>query len=68
MARLAVDEADRHLDDLEAGADGAVGQLDLEGVAARADPVEVDRLEHAPVEALEAAGQVAHAQAEQEGA
>ena len=61
---LAVAEDDRHLDHAEAGPHRAVGQLDLEGIAPRADAVEVDRLEHLAAEALEAAGQVAHAQAE----
>src|SRR5581483_6419949 len=38
----AVDERDRDLGDAEPGADGAVGRLDLEGVAARGDGVQVD--------------------------
>ena len=42
--------------------DRAVRELDLEGVAARADRRQVDRLEHLAAEALEAAGEVAHAQ------
>ena len=42
----AVAEDDRHLDDAEAGAQRAVGQLDLEGVAVRAHGRQVDRLEH----------------------
>ena len=65
-ADLAVDEADRHLPDAEALAQRAVGQLDLERVAARVHRVEVDRLEHGAPEALEAAGQVAHRHAEHE--
>ena len=64
MAELAVAKDDRHLDDLEAGAHGAVGELDLECVSARAHAVEVDRLEHLAAEALEAAGEVANLQAE----
>ena len=56
----AVAEDDRHLDDAEAGADRAVGQLDLERVALRAharagrSPRSTSR-----AEALEAAGEVA---------
>src|SRR5262249_1791423 len=61
----AVDEGDRHLFDPESGAQRAVGGLDLEGVAAGVDRVEVERLEHVAPEALEAAGQVAHADTEQ---
>src|SRR4051812_26939313 len=64
-AVLAVDEGDRHLDDAEPGAQRAVGGLDLEGVAARVDRAQVERLQHLAAEALEAAGQVAHADAEQ---
>ena len=40
------------------GCDRPVGHLDLEGVAASLDRVEVDRLQHLAAEALEAAGQV----------
>src|SRR5207248_1399770 len=43
---------------------GAVCGLDLKGIAARADAVEVDRFEHLAPKALEAPGQVAHAQPE----
>src|SRR6266513_494151 len=64
LAQLAVAKDDRHLDDLEAGAYGAVGELDLKCVSARAHAVEVDRLEHLAAEALEAAGEVANLQAE----
>src|SRR5512133_3193936 len=46
-------------------ADLPVDEDDLEGVALRVDRVEVDRLEHDAAVALEAAGQVAHADAEQ---
>src|ERR1051325_6541748 len=58
-AGAAVAEDDRDLDDLEAVLDRAVGHLDLEGVAAGADRIEVDRLQHLAPEALEAAGEVA---------
>src|ERR1700685_1177771 len=64
LALLAVFEDDRHLDDAKAGPRRTVGELDLEGVALRADAVEVDLFEHLAEEALAAAGQVAHAQAE----
>ena len=67
LADLAVDEDDRQLLDAEAELVGAVGQLDLEAVAAGADGVEVERLQHAAAEALVAAGQVAVGQA-QDGA
>src|SRR5204862_3081081 len=63
-AGLAVDERDRDLDDTEAGPDRTVRRLDLEGVALRRDPVQVDRLEHLAPVALEAAGQIADRQAE----
>src|SRR3954447_7897047 len=59
LTLLAVREADRDLHDAEALAQSAVGRLDLEGVASRADRVEVDRLEHLAPVALEAAGRVA---------
>ena len=42
----------------------AMGQLDLEGVAARADGRQVDRLEHLAAKALQAAGQVVDVEAE----
>src|SRR5580700_6737859 len=51
VAALAIGERDRHLADAEARAAGTVGHLDLEGVAARVDRVEVDRLEHDASEA-----------------
>src|ERR1700679_3082546 len=60
----AVAEDDRHLDDPEAALDRPVGHLDLEGVAAGADRAQVDRLENLAAEALEAAGQVLHVEAE----
>ena len=59
MPLLAVDEGDRDLDDAEAGTQHPVRRLDLERIPARVDRVEVDRLEDASPEALEAAGQVA---------
>src|SRR5829696_2708537 len=52
-------EDDRHLDHAEALFERAIGRLDLEGVAARADRVEVDRLQDPAVEDLEAAGEIA---------
>src|SRR6267143_4169146 len=60
-AGRAVDERDRDLDRLEARALRPIRHLDLEGVALRRDRVEVDRLEHAPSEALEAACRILHA-------
>src|SRR6478736_892839 len=42
VADLPVDEGDRDLDDVVAGLDGAAGQIDLEAVALRGDPVEAD--------------------------
>src|SRR5512146_547331 len=62
----ALAEDDRHLDHLESALDRAVGHLDLEGIAARVDRVEVDRLEHLAAEALEAAGEIAHLHAQHE--
>src|SRR4051812_1458830 len=55
-----VAEADGDLTDAEAPAHGAVGQLDLERVAARADRRQVDLLQDLAPEALEAPGEVAH--------
>ena len=46
------------------GAHRLVGQLDLKLVAVGVHAVEVDALEHPPVEALEAAGEVAHRHAQ----
>src|SRR6478752_7548152 len=54
----AIVEDDRYLDHPEAATLGAVGQLDLEGVALGGDRVEVERLEHGAPEALEAAGRI----------
>src|SRR5262249_44987968 len=65
-ADLAVDELDRHLDDAEAGAERAVGHLDLEGVALRVDRVEVYRLQHVGAIASEARGQVSDRNGEQD--
>src|SRR5205085_116606 len=48
----------------EAALDRAIGELDLEGVAAGADGGQVDGLEHFAAEALEAAGEVADGQSE----
>src|SRR5215218_9663471 len=61
---LAVAEDDRDLAHAEAAAHGAVGQLDLERVALRANAVEVDRLEHFAPVALEPSREVAHLQPE----
>src|SRR4029450_6836779 len=62
-AHLSVDEDDRYLDDAEPSPQCPVGGLDLECVALRVDRVEVDRLENHAAVALEAAGQVTHADA-----
>src|SRR3954451_4559850 len=64
-AMLAVDERDRDLDDAEAGAERAVGALDLEDVTLGGDRVEVERLEHGTPIAPEAAGHVPYGDAEQ---
>src|SRR4029077_991215 len=64
LALPAFAKDDRNLDDPEARAHGAVGELDLKGVSLRAHVVELDRLEHLSPEALEATGQVAHMEAE----
>src|SRR3954449_12808689 len=61
-----VGERDRDLDHAKAAAQRPVGRLDLEGVAARVDRVELDRLEHGAPVALEAAREVADAYAEQD--
>src|SRR6266568_6141115 len=62
----AVGEPDRHFDDGEALAKRAVRPLDLEGVALRVDSAQIDRLEDAAPVALEAAGEIADAHAENE--
>ena len=65
LPELAFGERDGHLDDGEAGADGAPGQVDLEAVALRVDGGEVDLLQHlAPVGAV-AGGDVVDVDAEQ---
>src|SRR5581483_7557413 len=64
MARGAVDEADRHLDDAKALLERPVRPLDLERVALGVDGAEVDRLEHPTRVALEPAGQVVDPDAE----
>src|SRR5581483_2527397 len=56
----AVAENDRNFLDAESGLDRAVRELDLEPVAVGVGVLVVDPLERAPVEALEAAGEVAH--------
>src|SRR5512134_2524034 len=63
-AHAAILEEDRHLRHAEARADGAGGELELEGVARALDGAELDRLEHLAAEALEAAGEVPHVHAE----
>src|SRR6185503_7165781 len=60
----AIDEDDGDLFDAHALLDGPIGHLDLKAVALRADAVEVEPLERAAAEALEAAGHVAHVDAE----
>src|SRR4051812_31429673 len=58
VADLAVAEADRDLAHPGAGADGAVGQLDLEAEAGGVEAGRAQVLEQLAPEALEAAGQV----------
>src|SRR5450631_1401795 len=60
----AVAEDDRDLAHGETALHRSLGQLDLEAVPVRADRVQVDRLEHLAAEAFEAAGQIAHPEAE----
>src|SRR6266850_7411189 len=62
-ARAAVDEHDRNLLDPEALPPSLEADLDLEGVAVRADAVPVDRLENLAAEALEAAREILDAHA-----
>ena len=57
---LAIVEGDRNLLYAEPGAQGAVGQLDLECVTGGAQALQVDGLQHGGREALEAASQVPH--------
>src|SRR5215204_1882313 len=56
---LAIVEEDRNLLDAETGTQRAVGQLDLEGVAARAHARQVDGLEDLGSKALEPAREIA---------
>jgi len=63
-AGLPVDEGDRHLRDAEAFLHRAVGGLDLERVALRAERSELDGAEHVGAERLVAAGEVANRQAQ----
>src|SRR3954447_18865674 len=50
---------DRYLLHPESRPDRPIGQLDLEAVPVGVHGVQVERLEHAPPEALEAAGEIA---------
>ena len=50
-----LDEDDRHLSQAKAAAEGAILELDQEGVAAELQAVHVDRLQHLAPEALKAA-------------
>ena len=64
FAALPLGESDRHLDDPEAGPDGAPGQINLEAVPLRGDGAVVDAFEYlAPVGPV-AAGNVVQADAE----
>ena len=49
---------------MKPGQDRAVGDLDLEHVALGADARQVDRLEHLAPDALEAAGEILHGDAQ----
>src|SRR5437867_11575254 len=62
-ARAAVDEHDRDLLDPESLSPCLEADLDLEGVAVRADAGPVDRLENLAAETLEAAGEILDAHA-----
>src|SRR5439155_6443646 len=64
LADAAVGEDDRDFTDGETALERSIGQLDLESVSAGADAFEVDAFEDLAAEALEAAGQVADADAE----
>src|SRR5215212_8470861 len=64
VADLAVAEADRDLAHPGSGADGAVGQLDLEAEAGGVEAGGAQVLEQLAPEALEAAGQVLHRDSE----
>src|SRR2546428_2290947 len=65
MSRGAIGEADRHLDDAKSSAQRAVRGFDLERIPLRVDRVEIERLKHVSPVALEAAREVADADAEQ---
>src|SRR6267143_5161415 len=67
LADAAVGEDDGDFHHPEAGAQGPVRQLDLEGVAGAGYGGQIDSLQHFAAEALEAAGEVVHADA-QDGA
>src|SRR4051794_2274683 len=56
----AVAEGDRDLDDSKARPDGAPGELDLEGIAARIDRLRLDRLQDPAADRPEPAGEVAN--------
>src|SRR6185369_11811698 len=64
LADAAIYEDDGHFFHAQAVLDGAVGHLDLEAVALRAHAIEIELLERGAAEALEAPGQIAHADAE----
>src|SRR3977135_3298646 len=61
---LAVAKDDRHLAHGEPARQGALGKVDLEAVAVRADRVQLDRLEHLAPKALEAAREIANLEVE----
>src|SRR4029078_8889246 len=63
-AGAALCEDDRNLDDLDAAAEGAVGRLDLEGVALGPNPIERRCLEGFATPALETARKVVDRDAE----
>src|SRR5207248_4774384 len=64
IARAALLEEDRHLHDAQPQAPAALGYLDLKGVAAGADLLQLQRRQRPAAEPLEAAGQVAEGEAE----
>src|SRR5262245_5067142 len=65
-ARATLDEGDRNLLHPEAAAADPVRRLDLDRIAVGRERVEVDRLECRPPEALDPAGEVPHAQAQED--
>src|SRR5690349_15420458 len=65
LAYTPVPKRDRDLRDAKPRPDRAVGRLDLEGVTRGGDRVELDGLEDLAAERLEAARQVADADAEE---